>query len=604
MGLLPVDKLNEKFILRKLCEVHGDSYFLISEEGAYLDFITEDQDLIGKFENIIHKTIHTLLPHKVAQTHLKLIKKVIESGTNQKINYTISVRGEKKYYDITYTPYSQKTVLAIVREISKLKKQELQIDLERKNLRNILNSMEDGVYIINRNYEITFINPIVEKEFGILQNTKCYEYFLEKIEPCEDCKLEQILKGNRLKKIHHNYKKGKIYQIISNPIRDSKGDISKLSLLRDITESTLMKKRLRKEKEKYRSLVENAHEGIWRIDHRNKTTFVNKRMAEMLGYNVEEMIGRHLFSFMDDEQVKICKNNLARQRQGIKEPHEFEFRHKTRKKIFTRIEASPILDKEGNYIGSLACVADVTKRKQAELEMKRLHKLRAEFINRISHELKTPLVAIKGYTQMLMKDFNSEFDEKACECLNEIVRGSNRLEKLINKILETSKVKSEKLKLNKQRVSISEVIDDSIEQLEGLINLRNHSLSINVDKNLTFKFDQDKILDVFKNLISNSIKFTPPQGKIEIKSQKGEGKLIISIKDNGIGLTVEEKKRLFSEFGKIEHYGEGLNIITEGSGLGLFISRKIVQRHGGRIWVESEGRNHGSIFYFTLPLSK
>jgi signal transduction histidine kinase len=115
-------------------------------------------------------------------------------------------------------------------------------------------------------------------------------------------------------------------------------------------------------------------------------------------------------------------------------------------------------------------------------------------------------------------------------------------------------------------------------------------------------FEKEQIHQVLSNLLTNAIKYTPINGKIEIKSKIQDNSFLISIKDNGIGFTREEKERLFEQFGKIERYGQELDIISDGSGLGLYISKKIVELHEGNIWVESEGRNKGSIFYFTLPI--
>ena len=125
---------------------------------------------------------------------------------------------------------------------------------------------------------------------------------------------------------------------------------------------------------------------------------------------------------------------------------------------------------------------------------------------------------------------------------------------------------------------------------------------MNIYDKLIAKFEKEKIHDVISNLLINAIKYTPPSGEIEIQSEIKDDFIIISIKDNGIGLMEEEKKQLFKQFGKIERYGQGWDVLTEGTGLGLYISKMIVELHGGKIWAESEGRNKGSSFYFSLPI--
>ena len=115
-------------------------------------------------------------------------------------------------------------------------------------------------------------------------------------------------------------------------------------------------------------------------------------------------------------------------------------------------------------------------------------------------------------------------------------------------------------------------------------------------------FEKEQLHQVISNLLNNAIKYTPPHGNIEIKSEIKDNLLIFSIKDSGIGLTEEERGRIFRQFGKVERFGQGYDVMSEGSGLGLYISKKIIELHGGEIWVESEGRNNGSTFYFSLPI--
>ncbi|MFX1500854.1 MAG: sensor histidine kinase, partial [Promethearchaeota archaeon] len=114
----------------------------------------------------------------------------------------------------------------------------------------------------------------------------------------------------------------------------------------------------------------------------------------------------------------------------------------------------------------------------------------------------------------------------------------------------------------------------------------------------------DQIRHVINNLITNAIKYTPLNGTIEISSEVNDDFVTIAVHDNGIGIIEKEKERLFSQFGKIERFGQGFDIITEGSGLGLYIAKKVIDLHGGEIWVESDGRNKGSTFYFSLPIVK
>jgi len=169
-------------------------------------------------------------------------------------------------------------------------------------------------------------------------------------------------------------------------------------LRNEIEKRTRAERAVRDSEQKYRQLVEQLQEGIWALDKDANTTYVNPRMAEMLGYTVDEMQGKHLFAFMDERGVEIAQRNLERRQQGIKEQHDFEFSHKNGQKIYTGVETSPITDEQGNYIGALACVADITDRKKAEEELSKLNlelearvkqrteQLEAEIVERIQAE--------------------------------------------------------------------------------------------------------------------------------------------------------------------------------------------------------------------------
>jgi len=169
-------------------------------------------------------------------------------------------------------------------------------------------------------------------------------------------------------------KKGEklVGRVIGSPIKDrNKKIINVIIMISDITRHKKAEEDLKESEEKYRQLIDLAQEGIWLIDDKAITTFVNPKMAEILGYKPEEMIGKHLFSFMDERGVEIAKKNIERRKKGISEQHDFEFLKKDGSRIYTALETSSIKDKKGNYAGALAVVADITQRIAMELKIKK-----------------------------------------------------------------------------------------------------------------------------------------------------------------------------------------------------------------------------------------
>ncbi len=233
-----------------------------------------------------------------------------------------------------------------------------------------------------------------------------------------------------------------------------------------------------------------------------------------------------------------------------------------------------------------------------------INKLKSDLFSRTSHELKTPLISIKGFTELLLKLHSNKLDSDVISILEEIKSGSKRLEDYINTLVESSQLDQGLLKLKKKRENLTFLIKYCIKELQGMAKLREQKVKLNIKNSLYTNFDKEKIYEVITNLLINAIKYTPIGGSITINSQQKNNHYIISIKDTGIGLIKKEIDQLFTQFGKIERYGQGWDVGIEGTGLGLYISKELMDLHDGKIWVESEGRNKGSTFFFSLPIEK
>jgi signal transduction histidine kinase len=187
--------------------------------------------------------------------------------------------------------------------------------------------------------------------------------------------------------------------------------------------------------------------------------------------------------------------------------------------------------------------------------------------------------------------------------LSVIKRNVARLESLMNQLLEVMKIDEDKLKLNREPIKVAQLVRECIQELSYHILEKNHNLVYNVDEDVTIIGDSERIFQLFTNLLSNAIKFTPPNGKIEINAKSKEDDFyLFSISDNGLGLTQDEIKRLFKKFEMIKNPSVEIQNRMTGTGLGLYITKGIIEAHGGKIWAESEGLNKGTTFYFTLPI--
>jgi PAS domain S-box-containing protein len=373
----------------------------------------------------------------------------------------------------------------------------------------------------------------------------------------------------------------------------------------DITNLKNIQEKLRESELKFRTIAEQSALGVV-IQQDGIIKYANAAVAEMVEYPLQIVSNwtvEDTYNIIHKEDVELITKKFE-ERQENKFPYvnQYECRIIPKSGILKWVDiyTKPILYEGRNAI--LSTFMDITVKKQIEEELKEVSRLKSELLSRTSHELKTPLVSIKGYADLLLNQHYEELDFYTISILHEIKQGCSRLESLIKDLLETSKLESGEIKLNIIEDDLAFLIRFCIRDLKGLVETRNHNLILDIDEEMITYFEKERIYEVIINLLSNAIKYTPPNGKIIIRSEVHKGNYVISVQDTGIGLTSDEKDKIFKKFGKIERYGQGLDVVSEGSGLGLYISKKIMELHGGNIWVKSKGRKKGSTFYFSLPI--
>lgn len=375
---------------------------------------------------------------------------------------------------------------------------------------------------------------------------------------------------------------------------------------RDVTRQRLYERALQESEEKYRNLIETIHEGVWQIDENNITTFVNPKMAEMLGYSIDEMIGVHLFEFMDDKGIDLAKRNIEDRKKGISAQHDFEFIRKDGKKLYVLIQAVPIIHK-GVYEGALATVMDITKRKQDE---KRLHQLvnelrnanntKDKFFGIIAHDLRSPMGSIISLTQQYIYNFDESTIAEQKDIIQNISETSVQLFKLLENLLEWSRINRGKVDFMPIDLTLKDFGDEAISLLSSGAMEKNIEVINNIDSNILVNVDNNLTQVIFRNLISNAIKFTYPDGRIVLDAHTHNGFAEVKVSDTGMGIEEKDIEKIFKVDQKISKKGTHGE---KGTGLGLILCKEFVEMHGGRIWVESTP-GKGSDFIFTLPLAK
>jgi PAS domain S-box-containing protein len=333
----------------------------------------------------------------------------------------------------------------------------------------------------------------------------------------------------------------------------------------------------------------------------NKYEYVNPALAKMLGYEPAEMIGREIETFlMPDELEKVSAES---EHPDTNEATSMEIRVKHKDGHPIHVLTTRVLRYAGNVVtGSITSVTDLSERKQIELErellLKEMEAKNAElerFTYTVSHDLKSPLVTIAGFLGFLEADIKSGNPEKAEAAIKRIHDAARKMRRLLDELLELSRIG--RMANPTEDIPFGELVKEALELAEGQLTMRQVRVQVETDFP-SVRVDRTRMIEVLQNLITNASKFMGAQQhpSLEIGMKSIHGQKAFFVKDNGIGVAPEFHERIFGLFNKLDPF-------SDGTGIGLAIVKRIIEVHGGKIWVESE-LGEGATFFFTLAENK
>jgi signal transduction histidine kinase len=259
-----------------------------------------------------------------------------------------------------------------------------------------------------------------------------------------------------------------------------------------------------------------------------------------------------------------------------------------------RVEV-PNRDELGSLAANVNLMNDELRRLYGELETTSRHK--SEFLANMSHELRTPLNAIIGFSQVLRERMFGDVTEKQGEYLDDILSSGHHLLSLINDVLDLSKVEAGQVELELEQFSLRDALERGVVMVRERATSNGVRLSLELTPDVAIvRGDERRVRQIVFNLLSNAVKFTPTGGNVTVATARVDGEVHVSVTDTGPGIATDDQERIFEEFQQTQ---VGMRQ-REGTGLGLALSKRLVELHGGRIWVESKP-GHGSRFVFTLP---
>ncbi|MGB0682370.1 MAG: PAS domain-containing sensor histidine kinase [Magnetovibrionaceae bacterium] len=360
----------------------------------------------------------------------------------------------------------------------------------------------------------------------------------------------------------------------------------------------------------HQQLIKATQEGYWFIEPSGRTLDVNPALCRILDRSREEIIAGTIYDFVDDENRKVFEEQLEKRKRGISGAYEIALQRPDGTNVICINNPAPIYDLDGKHVGSIGLWTDVselretTRRLEIALgEAEAANRTKSEFLANMSHELRTPLNAILGFSSVIREGvFGKLENDRYLDYINSIHDSGSHLLELINDILDLSKIEAGSLSLDAEPQDIALISKAVVTVLKP----RAIGSGVMVNNQVTLGLplicgDERRLKQILFNLLSNAIKFTPEGGAVSLSSsQSGSGELAISVSDTGIGMTQEELVVAQSRFGQVD---SSLARQHEGTGLGLPLTKALIELHDGKIVIESK-KGRGTTVTITFPPSR
>ncbi len=489
----------------------------------------------------------------------------------------------------------------------------------------VVRSLRDPVIVLDARQHVADINPSAARLLGRTVDEVVGEVGKTALSPWPDV-VAQLTGANDGETEVNLSSDGssRPYTLRLSTLLDRGGHPSgRLLHLQDIAKHKQTEAALHETEESFYAIVESMRaDAYFESNRAGIITYANRAFCDAIGYPKAEVVGAHFAKFIAPESAEALAQYFRSAYQGnlSQQPHEYRFRRHDGSLGVGEVTISLVQVKDGQPVGARGLVRDVTQRKRAEEALQKAKEAAEEasrakstFLTNVSHEMRTPLTSVLGFAKVIQKrlteqviphvDVRDPKTERAVRQVEQnlgiVVDESLRLTKLINDVLDLATIESGRVEWNMQPVALAQLVERAVATSRGSADQKGLQLHTEIDPDLPAAVgDEDHLVQVVLNLLSNAVKFTD-HGTVTCRAARAGEEIAVSVVDTGIGIAPADHGKVFEHFVQL---GDPLTGKPKGTGLGLPICKQIVERHGGRIWVESEpGR--GSTFAFTLPIS-
>lgn len=492
----------------------------------------------------------------------------------------------------------------IVINITDRKKSEEILLKEREQFISLLDSIPALIYTADKDsHQILYANKSLKSNFNTnIIGKKCYSVLHNCSKECDFCTNEIIFEDNKPHYWqHHNSVLNKDFYVMDKAMQWTNGKTVRFEFALDITEIKNMERKLKKSEQNLSTLIHNVPLAVFLLDIKNNGKFilVNNVAEKYTGYTKNELLKMTVGDIdkksIERDDKKSIWDNLEHNKL-----YTLETEHQRKDGSTYIAEVNFSLINFNNKDLALSVVQDITDKKNNEKKLIELNATKDKFFNIIAHDLKNPFNTILGFSELVTSKIDTYDKEKIKKLVENINTSANNAYKLLENLLTWSRSQTDRIDFNPEEINLYNIILEAL----GIVKAQAQNKEIEVKNNIqdgTIVFaDKNMIKTIIRNLLSNAIKFTEKNGKINISYNKSEQYYEISVKDNGVGMSKDIANNLFSINKKTSTQGTEKE---KGTGLGLLLCKEFIDKHNGKIQVESE-LNKGSEFTIFIPKSK